>query len=71
VPPHVFIALVIVGLSFVVSVVAVIEDIWDRPLVSDEQVMWILLTSFAPPYGGLAYWWQRCRSTLPAPVQSI
>ena len=68
VPPHVFIAFVIVGLCFVVSVVAVIEDIWERPLVSDEQVMWILLTSFAPPYGGLVYWWQRCHSTLPLPV---
>ena len=65
VPPHVFLAFVIVGLASLVSVLAAIEDIWERPLDSNEQVMWMLLTCFAPPYGGLAYWWQCCHSTLP------
>jgi uncharacterized membrane protein YuzA (DUF378 family) len=69
VPPHVFVAFVIVGLAFIISVLAVIEDIWMRPLDSNEQVMWMLLTCFAPPYGGFVYWLQCCHSTLPLPVE--
>jgi hypothetical protein len=68
-PPLVFMTLVAIALAQFISILVVIEDAWIRPLDHAERVMWTLLAVFAAPCAGVAYWFARCHSTLPPPVQ--
>jgi hypothetical protein len=40
-----------------------------RALDQNVRIMWTVLTLVFAPFGGVVYWWQRCHSTLPLPVE--
>jgi hypothetical protein len=66
---HLFDGVFVAGALYLIALVVVIRDIWMRALDQNVRIMWTVLTLVFAPFGGVVYWWQRCHSTLPLPVE--
>jgi hypothetical protein len=53
---------------YLIALIAVIRDIWVRPLAQDLRIMWTILTLLFAPYAGVVYWVVECRSEPPLQV---
>jgi hypothetical protein len=59
-------ALFAVGALYLIAIVAVIRDVWIRPLPTNLRIMWTVLTLVVAPYAGVVYWVVHCHSADPA-----
>ena len=56
------------GALYFTAIVAVIRDVWIRPIPQNVRIMWTILCLLVAPYGGVVYWVVQCNSAPPQPA---
>lgn len=53
------------------SIVALLRDVWSRPLAPTMKKLWTVIVLFAVPYGAVVYWLLHCHKGAVQPEAQV